>query len=420
MDLQNFSTMATDIPAATDSTLRREAQLWTQHKDDLLAAGLLTPTVKRVAADDGAGPYDVDSPGFGDYWMELKANGISNSGDFIGKTDAARHMDHYLNGTGSTLDLDVDRMLSDENDTVLRDVSALTRSKQEAEWRRQVLEAYAQSGGKPVAIPVETTGVGYTHDKGPDGTANWYLAVGSAMTNTTGVVTAVPGADGKPHVSIDYQVNVWDRYNWDPGKATPIGPTSVTRRHGPHAHDWTSQGVRHEREQFGAAARHDVGRRLARSERTRTGRHTHRHRPERGRPVNREPRSRWYAALPGGMTVLTSLLVAGCSGSAENRTPALKGAREEDAEGVEGVSEEEWAEEGRDKGDPSHGWPRQRTRTAYAVRQEKSGSAGGHGNGGDELRVPGSARRGDRHQRPHLRVFLDAHGRVSGTAVTPH
>ncbi|MFI5649625.1 hypothetical protein ACIA71_00220 [Streptomyces anulatus] len=48
------------------------------------------------------------------------------------------------------------------------------------------------------------------------------------MTNTTGVVTAVPGADGKPEVSIDYQVNVWDRYNWDPGKATPIGPTTVT------------------------------------------------------------------------------------------------------------------------------------------------------------------------------------------------
>ncbi|MGW0395840.1 hypothetical protein ACWDYJ_34215 [Streptomyces sp. NPDC003042] len=48
------------------------------------------------------------------------------------------------------------------------------------------------------------------------------------MTNTTGVVTAVPGPDGKPQVSYDYQVNVWDRYNWDPGKETPIGPTSVT------------------------------------------------------------------------------------------------------------------------------------------------------------------------------------------------
>ncbi|WP_053650276.1 MULTISPECIES: hypothetical protein [unclassified Streptomyces] len=70
--------------------------------------------------------------------------------------------------------------------------------------------------------------MGYTHDKGPDGMANWYLAVGSGMTNTTGVVMAVPGPDGKPQVSVDYQVNVWDRYNWDPGKATPLGPTTVT------------------------------------------------------------------------------------------------------------------------------------------------------------------------------------------------
>ncbi|MEU7067784.1 hypothetical protein [Streptomyces sp. NPDC046161] len=154
-----------------------------------------------MAADDGAGPYDVDSPGFADYWKEFQANGISNSGDFIGKTDVARHMDHYLKGTGQTLDLDVDRMLSDEDDMVLRDTSAATRAKHEEEWRRQALDAFAQSGGKPVAIPVETTGQGYTHDRGPD---------------------------GKPQISIDYQVNVWDRYSWDPGKATPIGPTTVT------------------------------------------------------------------------------------------------------------------------------------------------------------------------------------------------
>ncbi|MFF5976462.1 hypothetical protein ACFY7C_33660 [Streptomyces sp. NPDC012769] len=204
------------------------AELWTKHKDDLLAAGLLTPSVKRVAADDGAGPYDVASPGFGDYWKEFQANGISNSGDFIGKTDAAWHMDHYLNGTGKSIDLDVDRMLSDEDDAVLRDASSVTLARHEEEWTRQALDAFARSGGQPVAIPVETAGEGYTHDKGPDGTANWYLAVGSAMTNTTGVVTVVPGTDGKPQVSIDYQVNVWDRYNWDPGKVTPIGPTTVT------------------------------------------------------------------------------------------------------------------------------------------------------------------------------------------------
>ncbi|WP_330331078.1 hypothetical protein OHS33_16000 [Streptomyces sp. NBC_00536] len=234
------------------------AQLWVQRREQLLAGGLLTPSVKRVAADDGAGPYDVATPGLGDYWKELQANGISNSGDFIGKTDAARHMDHYLHGTGRTLDLDVDRMLSDEDDTVLRDVSAATRAKLEGEWRRQALDAFAQSGGKPVAIPVETAGEGYTHDKGPDGTANWYLAVGSAMTNTTGVVTAVPGPDGSPRVSIDYQVNVWDRYNWDPGKATPIGPTTVTDADMARLHT-TGQAREFDMRGSSSVQQHDVG-----------------------------------------------------------------------------------------------------------------------------------------------------------------
>ncbi|EDX23622.1 conserved hypothetical protein [Streptomyces sp. Mg1] len=200
--------------------------MWTQHRDDLLAAGLLRPQVKQVAADDGAGPYDVESPGLSDYWKQIQANGISNSGDFIGKTDAARHMDHYLQGSGKTLDLDVDRMLAD--DPALRDEAARIRAAEQDEWRRQALEAFERSGGKPVAIPVESGSVGYEHEMGPDGTNNWYLAVGRGMTNTTGVVTAVPGPDGKPQVSIDYQVNVWDRYNWDQDKATPIGPTTVT------------------------------------------------------------------------------------------------------------------------------------------------------------------------------------------------
>ncbi|MEV6580586.1 hypothetical protein AB0M92_20740 [Streptomyces sp. NPDC051582] len=197
------------------------AELWTQHRKDLLAAGLLAPSVKQVSADPGSGEYDSESPGVSDYWKQIEANGISNTGDFIGKTDAARHMDHYLRGTGTTLDLDVDRMLGD--DGKLREVTETSRASYQDEWRRQALDAFEKSGGKPVAIPIETSGQPYTHED-----RNWYLAVGSGMSNSTGVVTAVPGPDGKPQVSIDYQVNVWDRYNWDPGKATPIGPTTVT------------------------------------------------------------------------------------------------------------------------------------------------------------------------------------------------
>ncbi|KPI10898.1 hypothetical protein OV450_3206 [Actinobacteria bacterium OV450] len=43
----------------------------------------------------------------------------------------------------------------------------------------------------------------------------------------TGVVTVEPGADGEPVVGLDYQVNVWDRYNWDQGKGVTIGKFEI-------------------------------------------------------------------------------------------------------------------------------------------------------------------------------------------------
>jgi hypothetical protein len=195
--------------------------LWLQHKEDLINAGILAATVKQISPDDGSGQYALEKPTAHDYWIFAEAKGMSTMGDFISYTDAARNMDHYLRGTGTTLDLDVDRMMHD--DTALRDVAKRSILDHQDEWRKEAMHAYQQAGGRPVAIPVETPGIGYTHTD-----RNWYLAVGSARTNTTGVITVVPGADGKPKISLDYQVNVWDRYNWDPGKATPIGPTTVT------------------------------------------------------------------------------------------------------------------------------------------------------------------------------------------------
>ncbi|WP_258036754.1 hypothetical protein [Streptomyces sp. SM10] len=41
------------------------------------------------------------------------------------------------------------------------------------------------------------------------------------------MVTVSPGDGGKPQVSLDYQVNVWDRYNWGSGKSTTF-PGGVT------------------------------------------------------------------------------------------------------------------------------------------------------------------------------------------------
>ncbi|WP_367319701.1 hypothetical protein [Streptomyces sp. HUAS ZL42] len=200
---------------------RARGEMWANQKDDLLAAGILTPQSKRMAADRGAGAYDIESPTAHDHWIQAQATAMSNAGDFVGNTDAAYHMDHYLRGLGTPVNLDVDRMLTD--DETLRQAAEYSIADEKERWRRQALDAFEKSGGNPVSIPVETPPQSYTHSD-----RNWYLAVGSGMTNTTGLVTVVPGENGEPRVSLDYQVNVWDRYNWDPGKKTPIGPTEVT------------------------------------------------------------------------------------------------------------------------------------------------------------------------------------------------
>ncbi|MDX3631971.1 hypothetical protein OG920_38245 [Streptomyces europaeiscabiei] len=225
-----LASLGEDANAGQRAELRRlwqslspdaRGEMWSKHKDDLLAAGLLAPRSKRIAADPGAGAYDVEAPTAHDQWIQAQAVAMSNTGDFIGNTDAANHMDHYLRGLGTPVDLDVDRMLT--ADTALRQTAEYAIQDEQEKWREQALAAFETSGGEPVAIPVETPPQSYTHSD-----RNWYLAIGSGMTNTTGTVTVVPGENGEPKISLDYQVNVWDRYNWDPGKDTPIGPTTVT------------------------------------------------------------------------------------------------------------------------------------------------------------------------------------------------
>ncbi|MFD9717555.1 hypothetical protein [Streptomyces sp. NPDC059076] len=197
------------------------AQLWARERDGLLAADTFAVQSKQVSADRGAGPHGSQHWSRGDFWKLMQARGMAGMGDLAGNDDAARHMDHYLQGRGGTVNLNVDRMLTD--DPALRQVTQDTVDDDREKWRQQALKAFEESGGQPVAIPIESQPQSYSHKD-----RNWYLAVGSAMTNTTGVVTVTPDSTGQPRVELSYQVNVWDRYNWDPGKVTPIAGTEVT------------------------------------------------------------------------------------------------------------------------------------------------------------------------------------------------
>ncbi|MFI8435254.1 hypothetical protein ACIGJO_16115 [Streptomyces sp. NPDC079020] len=199
-----------DLDPVTRGILLRE------RGDELRAAGIMDSLYKWHSPDPGSGPFNVEDPAPGDVKFHAWALGIATAGDITGETGASRNMLHYLRGTGETLDLDVNRMLHDDA-TFRSEVEGIHIADNQEKWRREALAEFEKAGGdKPVTIPVESKHYGGTFTKDTD----WYHAVGSHEQTISGMVTVKPGEGGKPEISLDYQVNVWDRYNWDEGKST--------------------------------------------------------------------------------------------------------------------------------------------------------------------------------------------------------
>jgi hypothetical protein len=198
-----------DLDPVTRAVLLRE------RGDELRAAGIMDPQYEWRSPDVGSGPFDVEEPTPRDLGFHAVALSIATSGDVIGQTAASRNMLHYLGGTGDTLDLDVDRMLHDDG-ALRSDIENSHITPNKEKWREEALAEFTKAGGdKPVVIPVESEPFGGTFT--PD--TDWYNAVGSHQQTVSGLVMVRPGEDGKPVVSLEYQVNVWDRYNWDKGKS---------------------------------------------------------------------------------------------------------------------------------------------------------------------------------------------------------
>ncbi|MFF7443064.1 hypothetical protein [Streptomyces sp. NPDC008122] len=208
-----------DVPAWWQSLAPVTRGILLKEKgDELRAAGIMDPRYQWHSPDPGSGRFKVEEPTPEDLWFHARSLGLATVGDAVGETGASRNMLHYLRGTGETLDLDVDRILADdpgfrseiENDHVADNQDA---------WRRQALDEFHKAGGvETVVIPVESRTKHTTL-----GSDEWFHAVGSNAHNVSGFVTVTPDAHGgAPKVSLDYQVNVWDRYNWDHGKSTPF------------------------------------------------------------------------------------------------------------------------------------------------------------------------------------------------------
>ncbi|MEU0403112.1 hypothetical protein ABZ318_23320 [Streptomyces sp. NPDC006197] len=183
--------------------------------DELRAAGIMDSQYQWHSPDPGSGEFNVEEPTPQDLWFHARTLAIATAGDAAGENAASRNMLHYLHASGEPLNLDVDRILHDDP-RFRAEIEANHIADNQEAWRKQALDAFAKAGGdKTVVIPVESDheGTDFKNDE-------WYHAVGAHEQNISGMVTVRPGADGKPTVSLDYQVNVWDRYNWDKGKST--------------------------------------------------------------------------------------------------------------------------------------------------------------------------------------------------------
>jgi hypothetical protein len=162
--------------------------------------------------DPGAGEYDSEGAGVGDRLNKEKWYRVADAAEALGLTDAARHMRHYLGDSGEPLEIDVDAIIHDEER--LRSVAGNLVGVAAA----QALEDY--DGSMPVDIPFRTPWRSFNAE-----TNNWFYGLGGMSASVTGVLHIEPG--NPPRVTATYRVHVHDRYNWDGGKSTEIGPFTV-------------------------------------------------------------------------------------------------------------------------------------------------------------------------------------------------
>ncbi|MBP2182967.1 hypothetical protein [Amycolatopsis magusensis] len=186
------------------------------------SGGQLPGPPPQPASDPGAGPHASQQPSLADQATWQAANAGADVADGIGWTNASSHLKHFLDNSGAPITVDADQ--------ISRDVPSFRGvvDRTVAEQMRQLAADAARTGtyGTPVTFDSGWHG----HYLGPAESKNWYYAMGGVQYSVTGVATVHPPAlpGGDPTIEMDYRAHVFDRYNWDGGKATQIGPLTVT------------------------------------------------------------------------------------------------------------------------------------------------------------------------------------------------
>ncbi len=199
--------------------------------DDAYPGGLGAPVPGESVPKPEAPPWksDPDSQehgsedaGFGDHATKLGVEAAANAATPL-IPNASRNLLHFLGNSGEPLEQDVDQILEDcpdFSDQADADIENLAK--------RAVQDAHNTGATGPVTYPVNTDWKGYYIGK--EESADWFYASGGISYSTQGQVTVYPPSTpgGEWTYKTETTVSYRDRYNWDGGKSTDIGPLNVS------------------------------------------------------------------------------------------------------------------------------------------------------------------------------------------------
>ncbi|MCA2206197.1 hypothetical protein [Nocardia rosealba] len=138
--------------------------------------------------------------------------------DAAGLTHAAAGMRHYLANSGDDFTISPDEAMNDLPG--LKD------------WADKVVtHAVSQVANNPANHnqTVAFTSEWLDYYISQEASQDWFLAMAGVEVSATGVVTTTPAeSGGRPRISMSYQVHLFDRYNWDGGKAVEILGIEIT------------------------------------------------------------------------------------------------------------------------------------------------------------------------------------------------
>ncbi|AXB42115.1 hypothetical protein [Amycolatopsis albispora] len=221
--ISEYVRLAADGYTAADDATARGYGGGTGHGGTQGGSGTQLPGPgPQPATDPGAGAHASQQPSLADQATWQAAYAGADVADGIGWTNASSHLKHFLDNSGTPVTVDADQ--------IARDVPSFRGvvDRTVTEQMRELAAEAARTGN--YGTPVTFDSGWHGHYLGPAESKNWYYAMGGVQYSVTGVATvhppAVPG--GAPTIEMDYRAHVFDRYNWDGGKATQIGPMTVT------------------------------------------------------------------------------------------------------------------------------------------------------------------------------------------------